>query len=421
MFSDVSPVKQIAVFCALPPERNTGMATVDLAALCVIGRIVPDAEVTLYTYGNPSNIGYKCGELPYTYLNVEEHREQYFASDVFIFWGDFTHSRSYWTIDRAYHNAIKNCTSEVDAGEWNRRQFDDASQYIFLTSLPESRLRNVIVFGSTIITNDARDETARSSNTLDTVYYKRFRHFFTHVRTVLFRDAVSAARISPFRGNEASLGCDCALLLQDSDLESIPGFVAAPVRKGVGVFFGRCSSKTKMMIFARLVARQLGQRSSWLPWFLWYPSERTYRLKAATLGFSLSSEDVDTGLLLSSLSGYGFIITDTYHLCINAWRMGIPAVCIGEGAADMETSLNDKKKEILYEMYGARSLYVFLERVRSIQSFAIFQGLRAESKRVAIALQNNALVSQICDNIALHREMAESRLAEALLAALDEI
>lgn len=34
------------------------------------------------------------------------------------------------------------------------------------------------------------------------------------------------------------------------------------------------------------------------------------------------------GDLLAALSQYRFIITDTYHLCVNAWRVGTPTVCI---------------------------------------------------------------------------------------------
>src|SRR5271157_4547078 len=97
-------MKQIAVFCALPPIRNTGMATVDLAAFSVIKRMAPQAEVTLYVYGQSSTSTYQPGELPFTYLNVEQHSERYFASDIFVFWGDFLFSRSSWTIERAYRS-----------------------------------------------------------------------------------------------------------------------------------------------------------------------------------------------------------------------------------------------------------------------------------------------------------------------------
>lgn len=409
----VTYMKRIAVFCALPPDRNTGMATVDLAAMSVIKRIAPDAEITLYAYGKPTHLTYQPGDLPYQYLNVEEHTEKYLSSDVFVFWGDFTHARSYWTIDRAYPHTTLGNVSEADAAKWNMAQFIRASQYIFLTALPPSRLKNVVVFGSTIITNDTADE-------LDEVYYKPFVTFFTNIRTVLFRDALSAARISPLRSSEATLGCDCALLLQDGDLMQIAGFVPAAERKGVGVFFGRSPSKTKMMIFSRVVASHVGEKCSWLPWFKWYPPGRNYQLKSWILGFKLRPDDVDTGKLLSSLTGYKYIITDTYHLCVNAWRMGIPAICIGEGAGAAHTSLNDKKKETLYDMYGAREFYVFRETIGSLNSIKSIRRFMEAAKRAAKVLQSDSLVSRVFDNLLMHRNTAERRLREAIQGALDD-
>jgi hypothetical protein len=389
------------------------MATVDLAAISVIRRIAPDAEITLYAYGKPTQLSYQPGDLPYQYLNVEEHTDKYLSSDVFVFWGDFTHARCYWTIDRACPHATLGNVSEVEAAKWNAEQFVRASQYIFLTTLPQSRLKKVVVFGSTIITNEAADM-------LDPVYYQHYRRFFMHAGAVYFRDALSAAKVSPLRGSEATLACDCAFLLRKDDLKRLSGFHEAAGRKGIGVFFGRSHTKTKMMMFSRVVASHLGEECSWLPWFKWYPSGRSYQLKSWALGFKLWPDDVDSGVLLSSLSGCKYIITDTYHLCVNAWRMGIPAICIGEGAGHAHTSLNDKKKEMLYEMYGAREFYVFRETISSINSTKSIRRFMEEAKRTAKALQSYSLVSQVCDNILIHRNMAEARLRAAIQGVLND-
>src|SRR6185437_3822678 len=74
------------------------------------------------------------------------------------------------------------------------------------------------------------------------------------------------------------------------DLTQIPGFTMAPSKKGVGVFFGRSPAKTKMMLFARAVAKRLGEKPGWIPWFLWYPEERSYRIKSQVNGFRAGSE-----------------------------------------------------------------------------------------------------------------------------------
>ena len=95
--------------------------------------------------------------------------------------------------------------------------------------------------------------------------------------------------------------------------------------------------------------------------------------------------------MLSSLSGYRCIITDTYHVCVNAWRMGIPAICIGEGGGKVSTSINDKKKEILYDMYGARRFYLFLESFRSLKSLKSVRSFMEEAKRAATCFKTRAL------------------------------
>jgi len=381
-------VKRIAVFCALPPNRNTGMATVDLAAFTAIRRFAPQAEITLYTYGKAEIKGFQAGDLPYDYLDVTEHTERYFGSDIFLFWGDFTHTHDYWLKDR----------------QISQQHYEDYRKYIFLTSLEPSRLKDVIVFGSTIITNDAADQN-------DAAYYDDFKRFFEGVRAVYFRDAISAAKISPLRTEEASLGCDCAFLLKDADLNLIPGYIPAAKRQGVGVFFARTPSKISMMFFARLVGHYLGEKCRWLPWLNYPYGERWQRWPFLVLGFWIKSGHTDTGKVLSSLSGYKFIITDTYHLCVNAWRMGIPAICIGQGATICAHTLSDKKKEVLYEMIGARSFYLFVESLSILR-------LRAKAKSAAGVLSDQALIGQIHANVDAHRAMGLRRLGAALQALL---
>jgi hypothetical protein len=125
-------------------------------------------------------------------------------------------------------------------------------------------------------------------------------------------------------------------------------------------------------------------------------------------GFIIRAKDEDTGELLSKLSGYKYIVTDTYHLCINAWRMGIPAICIGEGTLMASHSLSDKKKEVLFEMYDARQYYVYGESLRSLRS------LRKEAKNAAQVLKNDALKEVVKTTLHSHQDMALKRLGDAI-------
>ena len=98
-------------------------------------------------------------------------------------------------------------------------------------------------------------------------------------------------------------------------------------------------------------------------------------------------------------------------MCLNAWRLGIPALCIGSGAAVSKHSLSDKKKEVLFEMYGARDYYVFLEQLAL--------GRMAEmAQRGAAALADDDLAAQVVETIAMHGRVARERRGAALATGL---
>lgn len=384
-------MRTIAVICALPPERNTGMLTVDLAAHVTLSKLAHPNIVKFYTYGKLNEYSYPESEIPFTYLDIIDHQEEYLKSDVFLFWGDFLHSLSYLEKDRGSWN--KSLSQEGQTGFQS-----DYYKYIFLSRLEEDRINRAIIFGSTIITNRAEDD-------VDQAYQLFSERLFKNAAGVFFRDALSAAKVSPLRGLDPSLACDCAFLLSDEDLERFSGFKMAEQRQGVGVYFGRTKSKFLMLLYAKLLARSLGESSRWIPWFF---TRRKIRALAGAFGYQVPNQHVETGKILSELSGCKFIITDTYHVCVNAWRLGIPAICIGLGAATADNSLSDKKKEILFEMYGARSFYIFAEQ---LHSFSGFKAAFAQAKNV---LEKPDIASQVRKNIQHHVDTALTRLKRAL-------
>lgn len=396
-------MKNIAVICALPPERNTGMATVDLSAFSNLPRLLPEAKITLYTYGSASRHAYQKGELPFEHVDLLASPEAYLNSDAFIFCGDFIHSHSYWKLDRGAWDKSLEALSPAARRKVQEDRYADYSKYVFLAGQDKARLDSSIVFGSTIITNEAKDM-------LDGAYAANYNGLMENAGAVLFRDALSAAKVSPLRKCEATLACDCALLLRDEQLSQLGDFSRAPTRKGVGVFFGRSSSKMRMLNFAKQVAALANEEIRWVPWF---PTLRRLRLPAKLLGYDIPEGHKSVGALLSDLTSCRFVITDTYHMCVNAWRLGIPAICIGDGAADQNSSLADKKKEIFYEMYGARRLYAFTEQL----------GLLGRNRKLASSLlrhvQDEDFCSIVHQTIMQHARTAETRLAAALKNILE--
>lgn len=387
---------RLAIICAIPPERNTGMVSVDLAAHALLKRT--GLQGALYVIGDPAQTPYQARETPYQYKDFRSHRDEVFESDAILFWGDFLHARSYWLNDRGHWGAgASGNTSVVDRAL--ERAVSDMEANAFLLGAPLETLQRVITFGGTIITNNARDEC-------DDRYRMSFERFFSEIGEALMRDAFSAAKLAPLRGGRPTLGCDCALLLRDEDLSDLKGFAEPKEKTGVGVFFGRSEGKFMMSRFAGRVARSLDEPAVWIPWF-WTP--RRTRAAAAVCGVDVDThqDEHSPGALLAALASCKFVITDTYHVFVNAWRLGIPSVCIGRAGSGDRTSLADKKKETLAEMYGADPFYVFAEAWK-------LGGLHREVERARVALTDEAMVQRVRHNIAAHAAMAEERLSRAL-------
>ena len=376
--------KKLAVLCAYPATRNMGMITVDLALHAVLERYAGHLDYSFYTYGDLEGLKTEQLGIPFDYRHVIEDREDFLKSDYFLFWGDFIHARSY-QIDLKFRNLPQ-------------AEIDELLNLSFLSEISEDRLKKAIVYGGTIITNEATDDA-------DPVYGRLFERFFRHCGTVLFRDPLSAAKVAPLRKKESSFGCDCALLLKDSDLSLIEGFSKKTEREGFGFFLSRSPAMIQSCIFAYYLSYKTGLKCRWLNWL---PVTPRRQFVARLLGFKLPGKYPTPGEILSELSGYEFIVTDTYHLCINAWRMGVPAVCIGEGAGNLKTTLNDKKKEILLEIYGGRKFYIFTEHLKSLI------GIPLVARKVIKLFNDKVLINQFRENLKCHIEMAEKRLEAAL-------
>ncbi|EIZ80365.1 hypothetical protein WSK_0923 [Novosphingobium sp. Rr 2-17] len=384
--------RTIALLCARPPERNTGMVTVDLAGSHLLAQAFPDAKVELYYYGSADRLPYPSDWLPFRYRDVWTERESFLAADCRVVWGDFTHSAALWLPAR--DSWPETVAAPVPA---------DIAALSFLYGHDPELLRRTISFGGTIITNGAAVVD-------DELYASAFENFCAGAGRVLLRDAISATYVSTLRPDERTLGIDCAFLNSPDSLSSLKDFSPAAQRLGLGVFFGRTPGLYRLLAFSREMGKQLGLAPSWLPWF---HSPRRQRLLVRAFGLEPSVLQPSPGSLLSQLSGCEAILTDTYHLAINAWRMGIPAICVGTGAGRALNSLSDKKKELLYKMYGADEFYVFAEALGSRSDRIKAAGAASD------ALRSVARLAYVHEQIARHRERATKNFVDAVADALN--
>lgn len=380
---------KVAMFCAREPERNTGMVTVDTAGHAILRRAFPNATISRFCWGEAGRYGYREGEVPYPHTDIRGREAAYLGADLRVVWGDFTQAAVLWKPnDDAWPDRPAPSREEV-------------ARVVFLADQPPETMARTIVFGNSIITNRAEDF-------LEPVYARAFDRFMRGAGGVLFRDGLSAAKVAGLRGGEATLGMDCAFMRDDDDLAGIDGYRPPAERSGIGVFFGRSPNRLALLAFSRGVGRAMGRPCHWVPW-LW--SGRSTRLPARLFGYDVEPDELAAGAPIAALACCEFVITDTYHCCINAWQMGIPAICIGLGAGSANGTLSDKKKEILYEMYDARSFYFFTEWLTGLR------GRNDAVARAAAALRNREVIDIVSATIAQHRGAALARLHAALAAA----
>src|SRR5262249_45935791 len=133
------------------------------------------------------------------------------------------------------------------------------------------------------------------------------------------------------------LGVDGALLLREEDLDLFPAGEGAAVPApgtAVGVFFGRNTGSSRIpATFARALCEEITANGEWFPWFdeTLLGTRRGDTCEAfPALQLPSGRFPPTAGDLLRRLASYRIVVTDTYHVCVNAWNLGVPAVCVGE-------------------------------------------------------------------------------------------
>lgn len=88
----------------------------------------------------------------------------------------------------------------------------------------------------------------------------------------------------------------------------------------------------------------------------------------------LETTDIVTPLdvKLFELSHCYAVMTDIYHLCVSAWRDGIPCLCFGNGTDDRIGPLCDEKKFIFHCAYNMQYCYFYTEGLLNESQFASY-------------------------------------------------
>lgn len=316
---------KIAVICAYN-RGNSGMYSVDLAAHDFFSRHNVNFSMFCSQARNlaeTSNYGKMTIK---TFRSISELE----GFTHIVYWGDFQNSPYYGQRDFS----IRERSFGLSIDDQSAFQ-----KWLELFALSEGRpesVRRVVSVGNNFqngfeLSPDLRLRTLNGFN--------------TNFDVVLPRDPQSLYSLhrqfdSSFY-DKAELGMDAAFLLPSQEyVEPKPHH-----KKTLGFFFGRSGIKNRRDI-VRAVARQLGLEAvrigPWLP-----GDVMTVRNKFPRM--------------LTRMRDSAFILTDTYHCCVNGMNLGTPVIGLGVAATSQVGSLGDYKKAELFAMLGLSDMYVPLK------------------------------------------------------------
>ncbi|HRQ59508.1 MAG TPA: polysaccharide pyruvyl transferase family protein [Azoarcus taiwanensis] len=407
--------RAIAVITA-PNMRfvNTGMTTVELAAKSFLARAFPDAEINFFSIvppnphstkrwmmmdlGSPHTSAQGIEDL-FNHIPIFSNTANLLEHDLILYWGDFLQARHY------IEDECVNRASEIH-GLSRDESMEFCYHALLQTNTNPAIGRKTIVFGSSLLYNKASDYiTGRYSNAIS--------DFLVRAKSAMFRDPVSAIRANHITKSfrTSYLGIDPAFLLNETDISTLPTSrwqEGLKADSSIGLFFGTRTSAPKNLVpFCRDLADKLEAQLEWLPWFPLHEKLREDTSSSLSNMFrkfnGMRLRDIEAllprgdaytqGDLLSALPKYKLVITDTYHLCINAWRAGTPAICIGAEMNNSSQVIKDFKKRILYEMFDAQEFYFDVSDLENAPVSTKTAG------RIAALATNQELIAKVIERI----------------------
>ncbi|WP_143780755.1 hypothetical protein [Ornithinimicrobium sp. CNJ-824] len=359
------------------------MASVDLAFEAVAGRL--GADVTYWRLwdqsewcdppGGSSEVGegvVRDETSGLTYRLARGHLEEFLQADALVYWGDFHHMAVYLdqTADVLHRRMSVGSREEASA---------IAADFLMLRGQPREVLSRAVTFGTTLAFNTALDYSGR--------YGVEFTRLLEGLHGAWFRDGYSARVAELARTPRAAscLGSDAAFVLE--------GVTQSSAASGVGVFIGRSPvSPETVAKVGKALTEGLGGVPQWIPWgtapAMWpmwgrkrlrvaWPElergaplsrrDRARHLREVVRGPGLKEEVLPAHELFRRIAECRVILTDTYHLAVNAWRIGTPAVLFFDRRASRGWNVNSgagvgrDKRHDLYSQLDALPLLVDLD------------------------------------------------------------
>jgi hypothetical protein len=274
--------------------------------------------------------------LPYRLLTYAGHRrvgglryerldgpEAYADYREVVFWGDFQQN-PIWGLQNHAPRVARDRRVSVAEGieEWKRR--------FLLRGVPSAAGQEFHSVGTCFL--GARDSLEQVG--LEAAEYASLLARFS---AIVPRDDASYAELSELGLTNLVRGFDCASLLDLPRAEVRP-------RGRFAYAFGRGLEGGAGTRIVERVARSLGLEAVPVAWLLGkYGLRNLSRCHERAIGILGSVE---------------FLVTDIYHLSINAFNVGCPVYCLGRDEEPFARTCGDYKKVVLMEMLGLREEYI---------------------------------------------------------------
>jgi len=335
-----TPSKRIAALVATPNKQNTGMRFVNDALVLWLESLGAAKDTDFFQFeASDLERPLRGGAPVRCVLDLDPDRYQ-----VILIWGDFLLDRD-WLRRVCARVARERSVAPAHVVE-------HAERVIFGAAGADAAQR--IVVGQCFLVSDGAYEA-------DVAYRERFTRLAARARFFRMRDPLSAARARAFSGiSEAgAIGLDAALLwpaLRESD----PDAARVPDREGFGVFFGRTSGGFRTKLASVLAARAAKGAGRGVP-LAWFPRRVPLGWLALALGAGSAPLPSELDEIAARLRRFRFVLTDTYHLALVCWSIGVPALCLGRGAQRFAHPIHDKKKEIFFQSQRLERFHFFAE------------------------------------------------------------
>lgn len=316
--------RRIAVIFASPSRYNSGMEIVDKAFEDFFLRNnLEDSfsyekyRFTDISYNGNDNNNFKC---------LIKEWSRVIDSDIILYWGDFLQMKRYITrkARMLFERKVVTTYDEALNIVYNKLLLHGESDYV---------KSKAIAFGTNFLLDSTND-------LINHEYNEMLKTFIQKSKGLYCRDVYSSNLVQSLRLDNANYqGVDCSLLKKETYKSIINNnHDNKNSLNEVGIYLGRSSFfilRTFLFIWV-FVRKNVTSRKNveWIQWLSNPKLSNKQFLVKKLYKFLVTRKHEEPNEYycknLNELKKFKFIVTDTYHLSVCAWALGIPCVLIGD-------------------------------------------------------------------------------------------